>query len=553
MRKIGISVALLLGSCVGTATADAAEDLTPERRQELENKATALNEEGRRFYVASNYVKAIEIFREALDTYRVLYPNTKYPDGHPELATSINNLGFMHVQAGEYGKAEMLYREALDMKRALYPKSKFPDGHTQLTISINNLGSLHQDAGEYSKAEMLYREALDMKRALYPKSKYPDGHLNIVISIGSLGQLYQYTGEYGKPVGLRTVYLTADGALHQVPWAALPGAKPGTVLLEQHAICLVPHGPFLLHRLQDKKPIQETAGRLLAVGGIDYQDCSPATEAPAIALREAALPARGVRWPALKGTDKERKQVATLARRKARLEVTERSGKEASTEQFQRDLPLARYAHVATHGFFADPKFRSALQIDPSEFGTPGMRDRRGGGRSPLSLSGLVFAGANRSGTEAAEDRGILTAEGLIGLRMEGLELAVLSACETGLGAFGGGEGVYGLQRAFHVAGCRSVVASLWKVDDAATEALMALFYANLWDRKLDPAEALRQAQLSLYRNPTAVAVAQRRGVDFSESDLPKVVSEPGDKAKRTPPAQWAAFTFSGVRPVKKD
>src|SRR5262249_34876562 len=152
------------------------------------------------------------------------------------------------------------------------------------------------------------------------------------------------------------------------------------------------------------------------------------------------------------------------------------------------------------------------------EFGQLGMPDRRGGARSPLALSGLVFAGANRSGADAAEDRGILTAEGLIGLRLEGLDLAVLSACEAGLGGAGGGEGVYGLQRAFHVAGCRDVVASLWKVNDGATQALMTLFYRNLWEKKLDAAEALRQAQLTLYRNPSAVALAQQRGVDFSES-----------------------------------
>src|SRR5262249_52995003 len=177
-------------------------------------------------------------------------------------------------------------------------------------------------------------------------------------------------------------------------------------------------------------------------------------------------------------------------------------------------------AHLATHGFFADPKFRSALQIDPKEFETRGGLDRRGGARSPLTLSGLVFAGANRTGQDMAEDRGILTAEGLIRLRLEGMDLAVLSAWETGLGAWGGGEGVYGLQRAFHVAGCRDVIASLWKVDDGATQALMSLFYRNLWEKKLSPPEALRQAQLTLYRNPTAVEVARSRGVDFSESDL---------------------------------
>jgi CHAT domain-containing protein len=97
------------------------------------------------------------------------------------------------------------------------------------------------------------------------------------------------------------------------------------------------------------------------------------------------------------------------------------------------------------------------------------------------------------------------------------------------------------------------VVASLWKVDDDATQALMALFYANLWEKKLDPAEALRRAQLTLYRNPTAVSVAKRRGVDFTESDLPKVDDKPQEKARRAPTAQWAAFTFSGVRPHKTE
>jgi CHAT domain-containing protein len=355
------------------------------------------------------------------------------------------------------------------------------------------------------------------------------------------------------PADLATVYVTADAALYQLPWAALPGAKAGTVLLEEHAICLVPHGPFLLQRLEEKPSESAAPGRLLVVGGIDYGQRAAGTDAaPLVALREPALAPGGIRWPALAGTDKERQQVAALARQKAHLEVIERAGQDATTAQFERDLPSVRYAHVATHGFFADPKFRSAFQIDPKEFDNRDVRDRRGGGRSPLALSGLVFAGANQTAAEAAEDRGILTAEGLIGLRLEGLDLAVLSACETGLGEWGGGEGVYGLQRAFHVAGCRDVVASLWKVNDDATQALMALFYRNLWEKKLPAAEALRQAQLTLYRNPSAVALAQRRGVNFSESDLPKDAETPAEQRKHSSTAHWAAFTFSGVRPVKE-
>jgi CHAT domain-containing protein len=352
------------------------------------------------------------------------------------------------------------------------------------------------------------------------------------------------------PADLRTVYLTPDGALHQVPWGALPGRKADTVLLDDHALCLVPHGPFLLGRLEDGQPAAPPGGTLLAVGGVDY-DGTPAGVAARggeFALREAAVGPKGVRWPALGGTERERQQVAALARRAAKLDVVERSGKGAGTEQLQRDLPQARYAHLATHGFFAGPEFRSALQLDPKLFARA-SKDRRSAARSPLALSGLVLAGANRAGQDMADDRGIVTAEGLIGLRLEGMELAVLSACETGLGDYGGGEGVYGLQRAFHVAGCRNVVASLLKVDDGATQALMALFYRNLWERKLDPAEALRQAQLTLYRHPEAVAEAKKRGVDFSESDLPRLQEKPADKPSRSPTAHWAAFTFSGIRP----
>jgi CHAT domain-containing protein len=77
----------------------------------------------------------------------------------------------------------------------------------------------------------------------------------------------------------------------------------------------------------------------------------------------------------------------------------------------------------------------------------------------------------------------------------------------------------------------------------------MALFYRNLWEKKLDAAEALRQAQLTLYRHPEAIAVAAKRGVDFTESDLPRIEEKPAGKPQRAPAAHWAAFTFSGVRP----
>src|SRR5207302_619667 len=97
------------------------------------------------------------------------------------------------------------------------------------------------------------------------------------------------------------------------------------------------------------------------------------------------------------------------------------------------------------------------------------------------------------------------TGEQLIDLDLSGLELAVLSACETGLGDVADGEGTFGLQRAFHYAGTTDVVASLWKVPDESTAALMSLFYRKLWAEDLSPMEALREAQLEIYKNPKAV------------------------------------------------
>jgi CHAT domain-containing protein len=353
------------------------------------------------------------------------------------------------------------------------------------------------------------------------------------------------------PDKLKTVYLAPDGKLAQVPWAALPGKKADTVLLDEHAVCLVPHGPWLLERLEEKAA-RPTGSTLVAYGGVDYDHDPAAVLKPRDDVRGPLLSEkRRIKWGELPGTAKEQAAIVALAKKALKDRPIARSGRDANTMQLEEDLPKARYAHIATHGFFADPEFRSALQVDPKLFEYRGFGERRGGARSPLVLSGLVLAGANRQGEDAAPDHGIITAEGLIGLRMEGLELAVLSACETGLGESGGGEGVYGLQRAFHVAGCKNVIASLWKVDDTATQALMTLFYRNLWEKKLDAAEALRQAQLTIYRNPAAVEVVKKRGTDFTESDLPEVKSEPGTKLKHAPTAHWAAFTFSGVRPAK--
>jgi CHAT domain-containing protein len=231
------------------------------------------------------------------------------------------------------------------------------------------------------------------------------------------------------------------------------------------------------------------------------------------------------------------------------------AGEAATTDAVRDRLARARYAHFATHGYFDQAALSAerkrlkdylehwALQAEGHNVGVAAP--------NPAGYVGLALAGANDP-SKAGADGGILTGLSVVDLPLEGLRLCVLSACETGLGELTEGEGVLGLQRAFHAAGCPNVVGSLWKVDDAATAALMALFYHELRANKRPPLEALRQAQLTLYRHPERIPdLAGERGrpaleaaAKLGPADTP---AKAGEAAKTTPTKLWAAFVLSGV------
>ncbi len=335
-----------------------------------------------------------------------------------------------------------------------------------------------------------------------------------------------------------TIFVAPDGALSQIPWAALPGRGANRALLEDYALAVVPNGRFALEQLASQ-PQRDSRKkeRFLGVGGVSYDSRTDQQEEPSAPNSPRSVQRQGKKavWVPLPGTQAELDAIGAIS---GSREVTLLTGSEATARRVLGELPKARWVHLATHGFFDDPtRFLNSntLQVTEGFGGTAKERSVKfsdlnnellgsnlfadlgnafhvdfGGinrrerylpfERDPDAFSGIVLAGANLPVTVrrdgGAHDSGIVTADEITGLGLDELDLVVLSACETGLGDTGYSVGVMGLQRAFHSAGARNVVASLWKVDDDATAALMQLFYHKLWHESKSPMEALRKRSL---------------------------------------------------------
>jgi CHAT domain-containing protein/Tfp pilus assembly protein PilF len=366
--------------------------------------------------------------------------------------------------------------------------------------------------------------------------------------------------------GARTVLIAPDATLVRFPFAALPGSRPGSYLVEDLAIGYVASGQQAVAALA--APAGPAGRGLLAAGAIDFQ-ADPGHTAPTPAdtpgIVPPALPvvANRAGFQPLPATGPEAQSARDLYHAAFADEPAELLLKDVPTEaELKRRLDGGRWRmlHLATHGFFESPARIAALRADirrEDPFGSSllsaqGRDDELAFALTPLLRSGVVLAGGGRAAvgdasTEASDrEDGILTAEEVQALDLRGCELVVLSACETGLGQAEYGQGVLGLQHAFQAAGARAVVASLWKVDDAATGVLMKQFYTNLWTKKLPKLEALRQAQLRVLNNPGLVD--HERGLGPNAGPLPdggQRVPPPGTAA-RSDPALWAAFVLGG-------
>jgi CHAT domain-containing protein len=287
--------------------------------------------------------------------------------------------------------------------------------------------------------------------------------------------------------GVSQLLISPDGALNLIPFAALRDRK-GRYLVESHRLSYLTSGRDLL-RLRSSG--EGAAGRPLIVADPSFGLPVLSSRSPAAA--QAAVPRRSVTTGAdlsslyfapLAGASREARSIAGLFPDSLVLTGTQATKSSLSV----RAAPLL--LHIATHGFFLDDR-------DAKDSSSPaaGQRFETGSGiRNPLLRSGLALAGANASSRD-----GIFTALEASALNLQGTRLVTLSACDTGLGEVKNGEGVYGLRRAFLLAGAESIVMSLWPVSDQVTRELMTAYYGRL-SKGEGRGEALRQVQLSMMK-----------------------------------------------------
>ncbi|WP_250631983.1 CHAT domain-containing protein [Rhodoflexus caldus] len=276
----------------------------------------------------------------------------------------------------------------------------------------------------------------------------------------------------------KKVYLSVEGAYNQVNVEALLVADD-TYVIDRREIVLLTNTTDLL---EQNRQATASANSFVFFGNpVFYKDLQP----------EEYLGTRNRKIPQLPGAFNEVKNLTQLIG-KSNPSTSEFVLTEA-TEEHVKQLQSPRVFHIATHGFF-EPDL--AINLSDNELSS------RQTVNNPLLRSGLLLRnGGDLVATENVyaynKEEGILTAYEAMDLALENTELVVLSACETGRGDTRIGEGVYGLQRAFRVAGAKSLIMSLFKVDDAATQRLMELFYSR-WLQNGNKREAFTYAKKEL-------------------------------------------------------
>jgi CHAT domain-containing protein/tetratricopeptide (TPR) repeat protein len=292
------------------------------------------------------------------------------------------------------------------------------------------------------------------------------------------------------------IYLVPDGELHKISFEAIINPKTAMPLAEQYL--LVRLGSSRQIAVPDLQSSQKTNASPTAIiyGGINYEaDCDSFPENISKDYKEESKVRSNVQiesegFPILNFTAHEADAISEMLRKKKYRSTVLKSYFASESHFKQMEVPTI--LHIGTHGFFykRNVEDKSLLPFKVNE--------------SSMIRSGLAMAGANKTWKNTSicpksDEDGILTAYEVSQKYLLGTDLVVLSACKTGLGDVVGGEGIYGLQRAFKIAGAKHIVMSLWEVaDHTATEDFLTKFYENWLDKDMDIRQAFRSAQMEI-------------------------------------------------------
>ncbi len=274
----------------------------------------------------------------------------------------------------------------------------------------------------------------------------------------------------------KQLLISPDGNLNLIPFEALVD-ETGRFLVENYAVSYLSSGRDLLRMQTPRVSIDKT----LVVANPNYGEPPDLTIPAASTKRQSITATRNLTdtyFAPLGGTAQEARAIQAIFPEAVFLTQAQ------ATETAVKNANAPQILHLATHGFFLEESSK-AEKTKPE---------------NPLLRSGLAFAGANKR-EKGERDDGILTALEASGLNLWGTKLVVLSACDTGLGEVKNGEGVYGLRRAFVLAGTESLVMSLWSVSDYVTREMMTNYYKNL-KSGMGRGEALRAVQLEMLKKP---------------------------------------------------
>ena len=322
---------------------------------------------------------------------------------------------------------------------------------------------------------------------------------------GTLGtELYKLIWQPLEPYlkGIKKISYSPAGKLYSIAFHALP-VDSTTLLMDKYQLQQYTSTRQVALRNSENKTVNPTGIALFGDANFSMDSLQitkqrinqPNTEISTSIYTPSTRGANNNSWPNLPGTAEEVKKINALfnQNRLSTKTFTQTTASEENLKTLSGNSP--QILHIATHGFFLPGPDKKKSETGFSQGNTYTLAD------DPLLRSGLILSGGNyawsgKTPIDGVED-GIATAYEISQLNLSNTELVVLSACETALGDVKGSEGVFGLQRAFKMAGVKKMIVSLWQVPDKETAELMTTFY-TYWMKGKTINESFTQAQADM-------------------------------------------------------